>query len=307
MGAGPWIQDPDINTRANAFQTTRELSPLVNIGGDAPYSLETINTALRQDVIPQMNSASVDLYDPNLYDDVPFVSTATAFSRRKVGLLTSPTQWALDAIVEQWPIWVTPRSVFWVPEDPDYGAFPVEYEGGVTTPQPLSGHVSLSGTTPTSSGGSGAGIVDVFAYPAAVQPFANRVSLGSVLIEATSTPPDAWTIEYDLTGALAGGILLNPYIGPHPDAPAGQHWELQPAQWAFSSTANSRSITIDAQVTVDTQATATYFVMRPPRYRFIYPGATRPLPCRRYPRADRGPGVTRSYPRPSRRSYPRAP
>ena len=32
-----------------------------------------------------------------------------------------------------------------------------------------------------------------------------------------------------------------------------------------------------------------------------------PLPCRRYPRADRGPGVTRSYPRPSRRSYPRAP
>lgn len=32
-----------------------------------------------------------------------------------------------------------------------------------------------------------------------------------------------------------------------------------------------------------------------------------PVPRRRYPRADRSIGVTRSYPRPSRRSHPRAP
>ena len=64
-------------------------------------------------------------------------------------------------------------------------------------------------------------------------------------------------------------------------------------------------------ITSPSGASATY-VLRPPEYRFYVrqpwaPTTTRPLPCRRYPRADRGPGVTRSYPRPSRRSYPHAP
>lgn len=291
MPYGPWIQDPDITVQAGRLRSHyfgASSPPIATASGPAPYTVATINAGMQGTVLP-----SILVEDSDTAEDYPYLPASAPFGifAEYAALVSrSAVSWEVSGAFTQESYGHSPYPHGW--SGPPFTGDPYEIEGGAD-PVVVAAHLehvhTQAGGTDRTPDFSGSATLYVYRHLADVAgnvTASTRSLLTSYPLTYTETTGVVGTTIHDLTGAeLDAGIVINPYIQIGID-------------WQFSSGVDI-SDTLAFRVETLLDLANSYYVWRPPRYRYLLSPPT--APARRiYPRTDSvGPGIGRFYPPPN--------
>lgn len=287
MAWGPWIQDPDITVQAGRARTVGDsgasLGPVSFTGA---YTVSDVNNDVQAITAAAVAAAMTDNAEGYPYYSAaapPATTNAAVFADTG----TSPVGYRLDGnyLVECLYSVAFPHG--WLPPS---GMIQLEGDG---QPHVVEAHVELiheqSLETARSPDYAAPASLEVYKHTATFDGHVvpgTQVFLGSDALSWVDTgPAPTFSTVVDLAGAeLDAGVVFTPFV------------RIEPGAWAYSSDFFDDEF-LRQQVVTDVDLPNSYYVWRPPRYRFFIPG----VPARRiYPRTDSvGPGLGRNYPPPN--------